>query len=72
MISHEQATGTLAMDTAASTPFTAEEAQRLDAFQRRFGYQPHLLELGLDIQRLEFARWLVRHGILNEGLEQPD
>ena len=50
--------------------FTDEEARRLEALQRRCGDSPLAIELGLDPQRLEFARWLVRRGILNEGVEQ--
>jgi len=48
---------------------TDEEVWRLTMVQRRCGNQPHLLELGLDIRRLQFARWLVERGIVNEGLE---
>ena len=50
--------------------FTDEEARRLEALQRRCGDWPLGVELGLDIQRLEFARWLVQRGILNEGVER--
>lgn len=50
--------------------FTDEEARSLEALLRRCGDSPLGVELGLDIQRLEFARWLVQRGILNEGVEQ--
>lgn len=56
--------------TATSTDtLTDDEVWHLKMIQQRCGYQPLLLELGLDIRRLEFARWLVERGILNEGME---
>ena len=58
----------VAMATSADT-LTDDEVWRLTMIQQRCGYQPLLLELGLDIRRLEFARWLVQQGIVNEGLE---
>ncbi len=58
----------VALATSAGT-FTDDEKMYLTMIQQRCGYQPLLLELGLDIRRLEFARWLVQRGILNEGVE---
>lgn len=51
---------------------TAEEMWRLSVLLRRYGDQPLYVELGLDIRRLEFARWLVQRGVLNEGLEHAN
>ncbi|MGZ3599998.1 MAG: hypothetical protein ACXVCO_09535 [Ktedonobacterales bacterium] len=58
----------VAQATSADT-LTDEDVWRLTMIQQRCGYQPLLLELGLDIRRLEFARWLVERGIVNEGQE---
>lgn len=58
----------LALATSTDT-LTDDEKTYLTMIQQRCGYQPLFLELGLDIHRLEFARWLVQRGILNEGLE---
>lgn len=47
--------------------FTAEEWGRLSALRERISSLPDYRELDLDICRLEFACWLVRHGKLSEG-----
>lgn len=65
----------LAMENASVTAvtltvLTMQEMRRLEAYQRRCDYQPICVELGLDPRRLEFARWLVRRGLLSEELEQ--
>ena len=46
--------------------FTPREAACLSALRERYHAQPDYVELGLDIHRLEFARWLVRTGRLRE------
>jgi len=48
--------------------FTAEEARRLMVLRQRLASQPVHLDLGIDARRLEFARWLVEHGRLGEGI----
>ncbi len=69
MMSQEELAREHASTTAVSlTPLTAEELRRLEAYQRRCDYQPVCVELGLDPRRLEFARWLVQRGALNEGV----
>lgn len=47
--------------------FTAMEWMRLLAMRQRLANQPDLCELDINVCRLQFARWLVKHGILNEG-----
>lgn len=46
--------------------FTPREAASLAALRERHRVQPDYVELGLDIHRLEFARWLVRTGRIGE------
>lgn len=46
--------------------FTWWEAACLLALRERYQGWPDYVELGLDIRRLEFARWLVRTGRLSE------
>ncbi len=46
--------------------FTPEEIVKLAALQARS--RSIDIELGLDERRLKFARWLVDHGRLSEGL----
>ena len=46
--------------------FTPQEAARLAALYEQYRTQPDYGELGLDIRRLQFARWLVRTGRLSE------
>jgi hypothetical protein len=70
MISQELAAGNEAMIGATASLLTAAEAQRLAEYLRRCDYQPLYVELGMDPRRLEFARWLFQHGILNEDLER--
>lgn len=47
--------------------FTHEEWTRLWALHQRIASLPDYRELGTDIRRLEFVRWLVQHGKLSEG-----
>ncbi|HEX8994929.1 MAG TPA: hypothetical protein VF812_02750 [Ktedonobacterales bacterium] len=68
MISQEHAPSAKVTVAAPPGSLSADEIQRLEAFQRSCGYQPIYRELGLDIARLEFARWLVQRGLLNEGM----
>jgi hypothetical protein len=60
----ETSTEQLAMEDA----FTPEQLARLRALRAAYHENPTLAELGLDLRRLEFARWLVARGMLNEGL----
>lgn len=48
--------------------FTREERAHLRALRRRFRHVSVSIELGLNPQRLRFARWLVEHGKLGETL----
>jgi hypothetical protein len=52
--------------------FTAEEVQRLTALRQRVNVQPMHLDLGIDVRRLEFARWLVEHGRLGEEMSRAE
>ncbi len=47
--------------------FSAMEWMRLLALRQRLARGADLRELDVNIGRLEFACWLVKHGILNEG-----
>lgn len=68
MITAEHTEGVEPTVVASAGALTDAEVQSLTMFQQRCGYQPLFLELGMDIRRLEFARWLVQRGILNEGI----
>lgn len=46
--------------------FTAEEAVRITQLQGLFRTYPVCYTLDINYQRLEFARWLVEHGRLDE------
>lgn len=59
--------GTTAHPDVWKSRFSAEEWERLSALRERISSLPDYRELDLDICRLEFARWLVRHGKLSEG-----
>ncbi len=48
--------------------FTAEEQECLEALRRRLQSLAVDLELDINESRLHFARWLVQHGKLDEGL----
>lgn len=48
--------------------FSPEERARLGALRQHFRSLPVPVELGLDPQRLRFARWLVEQGKLREML----
>jgi hypothetical protein len=57
----------------ASTPtlddrFTTEEIRRLTALWQQLAVQPAHVDLGFEVRRLEFARWLVEHGHLGEEI----
>jgi hypothetical protein len=69
MITGKRTEGVQVALATSADALTDDEVLRLTMIQQRCGYQPLLLELGLDIRRLEFARWLVQRGIVNEGLE---
>ncbi len=51
----------------ATGNFTPEELARLNALRTNFRSRAEYLERVIDETRLEFARWLVEHGKLNEG-----
>lgn len=53
--------------------FTADEADRLTTLRRNFNSHAEYLGRVLDEHRLEFARWLVEHGKLDDQcLESPE
>lgn len=49
--------------------FTREEQARLMALRRQFMTCPESMKLDLNYQRLMFARWLIQHGLLDEGTD---
>ena len=48
------------------TNFTADEMARLQSLRRNYYTHAEYLERVIDDRRLEFARWLLDHGKLNE------
>jgi ABC-type branched-subunit amino acid transport system ATPase component len=52
----------------ALAAFTAVELARLERLRERHAAYLGYAEQGLDLRRLEFARWLVQRGILSEEL----
>lgn len=48
--------------------FTPEELARLNALRSNFRSRAEYLERVIDDRRLEFARWLLEHGKLSEGV----
>jgi hypothetical protein len=55
--------------TAPVTTFTPEEHARLVRLRLHLQSRAVDLELGLDERRLRFARWLVEHGNISEGVQ---
>lgn len=55
---------------ASDGALTSDEVRRLEDFLSRRHNQPQYAEWEFDLQRLEFARWLVQSGSLTENLEQ--
>ncbi len=62
--------------TTLSGNFTADEVARLNDLRRNFHSHAEYLGRVLDDRRLEFARWLLENGKLDdqcpESLEDPD
>jgi hypothetical protein len=54
--------------TLDDASFTPEQQERLLALRARLHDQPDPGEFGLDLRRLEFARWLVQTGRLSDEL----
>ncbi len=56
-----------------SEQFTPAECDRISRLHRQFLTTPVCFKLDINYRRLEFARWLVEHGRLNEGYKTlPD
>lgn len=68
MLAWEHASDTAARSQMAREALTQDEAQRLEALRERWSAQLECAELGLDLRRLQFARWLVQRGILTEEI----
>jgi hypothetical protein len=47
--------------------FTTEEVEQLTNLRERIASLPVHLDLQVEARRLEFARWLVEHGRMDEG-----
>lgn len=56
---------------ALKRDLTPEECASVERLSERYQDTHNCGEFGLDVQRLRFARWLVEHGRLSEGTEQP-
>ena len=56
---------------ALGNQFTREERARIMALRRQFVLCPDSLKLGLNYQRLMFARWLIQQGLLDEETDGP-
>ena len=48
--------------TVLEDAFTPEELARLTTLRQRMNTQPDYVELGLDLNRLAYVRWLVEQG----------
>jgi hypothetical protein len=68
MRSQHQSTTKKVLLVVLDERFTSQERARLRALRQRFNRLPVPVELGLDPQRLQFARWLVKQGKLRETL----
>lgn len=66
MAPHPQNTGVEA--TTVQSAFTPEEFARLVALRELAARRSIYDELGLDENRLKFARWLYEHGRLSESI----
>jgi hypothetical protein len=67
MLPQEHRTNLESQQAMLGDEFTPEEKARLTALRQRYLIHPEYRELGIDSRRLEFARWLVAHGRLDEG-----
>ncbi len=52
-----------------TSTFTPEEIMCLRALRERYQATCDSDEFGLDVRRLRYARWLVEHGRISEGVE---
>lgn len=68
MFTWNKANQTLRASALAAT-FTPEEFAHFHALREQFQIDQDCGEFGLDEARLQFARWLVEHGRLSEGIE---
>jgi hypothetical protein len=50
--------------------FTAEQEAHIVALRQQFATFPDQFALELNYRRLEFVRWLVEQGMLNEGVDE--
>lgn len=51
--------------------FTPEEANRITQLRGRYRSSPLCFKLDINYQRLQFARWLLEHGRLDERGSMP-
>lgn len=70
MFSWEYGSGNDNQPVMLGDNFSVEEIAQLAALREHFQIHPQYWECGIDDRRLEFARWLVQHGKLNEGIER--
>jgi uncharacterized protein YcbK (DUF882 family) len=68
MLSHEGGSKD-ARPTKLGGSFTPDELERLNTLARDFRGHAEHSEWMMDPMHLEFARWLVEHGRLSDGME---
>jgi hypothetical protein len=66
MMSHDYAHNGNSRPTTLSGNFTADEVARLSNLRRSFHSHADYLRRVLDDRRLEFARWLLENGKLDD------
>lgn len=60
-----------AQPTELVGPFTPEQTVRIMVLRGQFHTYPDCFKFDIDYRRLEFARWLVIHGYLDEWSDSP-
>ena len=68
MMSREFSSNNTTSPAILGESFTQEELSRLSALRENFHTHAEYLERVIDDRRLEFARWLLEHGKLSEGI----
>jgi hypothetical protein len=69
MISRDFGANNNPRPTTLGSSFTSDELARLDALRRNYTNHAEYLERVIDDRRMEFARFLLEHGRLSEGID---